>query len=84
VCYAESGEVLQTLEDLEGYQLYQGRTQFFTFYYLVEVVGVVVHHYIQVFFLSLEGSVEIAKFEDIGVFEGLQNLQLSIFVSFVL
>lgn len=88
MCDVDGVEVEQPSEHLVGVDL-QLEPGYFPLVFvllegLVEVAGEVVHHHVQVLLLVLVGEETVPDLEGVWVIQALQDLQLSVFVFFVL
>ena len=85
---ADGGKVEQAAEHLVGqdFELEAGhfRLVFVLLQRFVEVGGEVVHYHVEVLLLSLIAVETVLDLEDVGVVQRFQNLQLPVFVFFVL
>ena len=76
--------VLKSLQDLIRVKFNEIRIKRILLDDLIKIVTIVVHDNVQVFRVSFMSEEVILHFEDVGMIQHFQNLQLSIFILFIL
>lgn len=77
-------EIIEPPQDLIRVQLDKKRRKFFPFNDLVQILRIVVHYNVQIFFFLLLREEVILHLQNAGVFYLFEDVQLTIFILFIL